>query len=222
MADKITVSTMELGVRCQLDDPKKVVVVPNALDDDLFHRLDDKIETNKSICWRGSNTHLKDIAEVAPGINASLQKYGKEWSVDFWGFCPYFIPDIVIPHAKSFNLHPPTDIVVYHEQFMASKPRIAMIPLAFNKFNEAKSHCGWLECSIAGAITIAPDWMEWRHKGVLTYKNPEEFGKILEVAMSLSEKECQDMNMEAWGEIKKHYLLSHINELRKGVLESLV
>ena len=222
LADKITASTMELGVRMQGDNPKKIVVVPNALDDDLFHRPDGKVTTNQSICWRGSNTHLKDIAEVTPGLTASLQKQGKEWTMDFWGFCPYFIPDAVVPNVKTFNLHPPTDIVEYHNQFTESKPRVAMIPLSFNRFNEAKSHCGWLECTMAGAITVAPDWAEWHRKGVLNYKSPQQFEQVMTVAMSLSQKECEDINLEAWDFIKKHYLLSHINQLRKGVLEQLV
>ena len=222
LADKIMVSTMELGIRCQLDEPKKVIVVPNAMDNYLYDRIDGKIETNKSIAWRGSNTHLKDIWEVTPSMKNALTMYGKEWAVDFFGFCPFFIPDAVIPHIKTFNLHPPTDIVEYHIQFQASKPRIVIIPLSFDRFNEAKSHCGWIESVLAGSIVVAPNFAEWHRPGILNYKNPEDFGKVLSVAMSLSEKECQDMNLEAWQHIKKHYLLSHVNLLRKKVLEELI
>lgn len=223
LADIVTVSNMELYHRYQSNALKKVVVIPNALDDDLFQRPDGRIATTQSISWRGSNTHLKDISEVTPGLTSALHKHGKGWTVDFWGFCPYFIPEAVIPHIKAFNFHPPIDIIDYHVQFTESKPRITMIPLTFNKFNQAKSHCGWLECTLAGAIAIAPDWPEWHRKGVLNYKNLEEFEQILSMAMSLTPEECEEMNAEAWESIKEHYLLSRVNLLRKEqVLEKLV
>lgn len=223
LADKVSVSTEELGVRCRPHAPDKVVVISNALDDSLFERARHRITTNKLLCWRGSNTHLKDIAEVAPGITRALQQNGKDWRVEFWGFCPYFIPETVRPYISEFNFYPPMDIIDYHVRFTESRPRIAIFPLTCNRFNQAKSHCGWLECTLAGAIAIAPDWPEWQRKGVLNYSSPEAFGDVLLTAMNMSPEECEAMNAAAWKLIKQKYLLSRVNRMRQQqILEPLV
>jgi hypothetical protein len=69
---------------------------------------------------------------------------------------------------------------------------------------------------------IAPDWPEWRHEGILNYKGPTDFGKVLSKAMTMTPAECEEMNEKGWEEIKSKYLLSKVNELRRQVLESLV
>jgi hypothetical protein len=44
-----------------------------------------------------------------------------------------------------------------------------MVPLHVSDFNRAKSNIGWIEAVHAGAITVAPDFQEWRRPGVINY-----------------------------------------------------
>lgn len=225
MADKVIVSTEELKNRFMVGKTNKFWVIPNALDDIFLPlRLKHESKTSPTLCWRGSETHLRDVAEVSGGLVNALQTFpnAKEWVVEFWGCCPYFIPPALNGRIKNFLFHGPTDIMDYHADLVNSQPRIAIVPLSDSKFNKAKSHCAWLEFALAGAVVIAPDWPEWKHQGIINYKNPALFGDALSQALAMSPKQCENMNERAWKEIRAKYMLSDVNKMRESLLKSIL
>ena len=108
MADKVIVSTEELKNRFMVGKTNKFWVIPNALDDIFLPlRLKHGSKTSPTLCWRGSETHLRDVAEVSGGLVNALQTFpnSKEWVVEFWGCCPYFIPPALNGRIKNFLFH---------------------------------------------------------------------------------------------------------------------
>lgn len=218
MADILTVSTNHLK---KLYSPfhKDIRVVHNCLYDAKFKLQEKRPKRNKLVMWRGSRTHHKDVMSVTPQLaNIAKDEALKEWVFEFVGDNLWFATDIM-PHERTF-WGAGMDIYEYHKHIKDVAPSVMIVPLFDSDFNKSKSNIAWLEATYAGAMTLAPDFEEWRRPGIVNYKDPADFEKKLRLIMH------GEINVEAQVEqslkdVNDHYLLSEVNIARQLVLDDL-
>lgn len=201
-ADVVSVSTPYLGRLVQsilariakgaqsvpglILDPEKVVVVPNAYDLDLMSDLSDASKQphqNKLVAWRGSGTHDKDLLGVTENLVRVIEKH-LDWTYNFIGE-PFWLSIErleKIPGIRETNIQltETIDPIDYLGFLKTVAPALMIVPLEDGDFNRSKSNIAWLEATHAGAVTLAPDFDEWRKPGVITYKNAEDFERKLD------------------------------------------
>jgi hypothetical protein len=220
LADVVTVSTDHLKRLLQGETAAEIVVIPNALDDTLFtwRPKGSAVKTRPIVAWRGSETHINDLLEVRDGYAEIVKRLGDGWQFHFWGHLPFYISRMVDKPVH----HMPSSIVTYHHEFALSVPAIVVVPLADGHFNRSKSNCAWIEATLAGAVTVAPNWPEWNRKGVFNYENPANFAQVVIGVSHMTPEERQRANVEAWKEVCANYLLTKVNNQRISVLDKLV
>lgn len=155
---------------------EKVIVVPNAC-----HWPFSEAKRQRRITWRGGHSHDGDVLEFLPVIAelARLPQYSL-WKWCFLGEPPWQVRE-AIPAAQfetwadhQFN---------YMPAFGYLGPWVNIVPLKDTTFNHSKSNLAWIEGACAGAMTIAPNWEEWRRPGVAPYRDAEEFVSQLKSAL---------------------------------------
>ena len=221
MADVITVSTEFLAELLRKETKAPVTVIPNAFDDGMFkwRQPGQGVGTQPIIAWRGTDTHVRDLMEVAQGfVDVNRTPDIKGWKFEFWGYRPFFIMDAL---GDRVDFHPTMDVIDYHGALTTSAPRIMVVPLSDSVFNRAKSNVAWLEGCMAGAVVVAPDWDEWKRPGIINYAGPHDFGRALLEAMRLGQEKLEKLNYAGWKEIQARYTLSRINGMRETLLWSL-
>lgn len=204
-ADVVSVSTVQLKKKFQdilerisgdknatvpyrCADPDKIVLVPNAYDEDMFgysfrdwgKPLD---PAAMMMTWRGSPTHDADMWRWRQPIGKAFHEFGKKWTFNFvghpfWLFLQemedtYQVPENQLVVASSM------DPVDYFRYLYNTKPAVVIVPLVDNPFNRSKSNVAWIEATHAGAMTIAPAWEEWRRPGILNYSNEEDLAVLM-------------------------------------------
>lgn len=187
LADVVTVSTAEL--KRQLQRPLKrkdgtvaylnrnVHVVPNAWPDHLFP-FNPRPSQKPLVMWRGSPTHERDLMEFAEPILRFGQNQG-QWATLFQGYNPWFLTERMPEDSTIVSELVP--IEDYNKLLLEKfRPSLMMVPLHDSVFNRCKSNIAWLEGVAAGAVSVAPDWEEWRVPGVLHYRGQEQFLEMLE------------------------------------------
>lgn len=213
-ADIITVSTQPLAdfFKHNLFIANPIEVIPNALNDDFF-KMADSFNENRNYCWRGSETHFADIIDYTNEIYEAITK-----TTDSWYFIGYR-PHILMRNFTDERLKyiAPQDPILYHAHIKQVKPHIMHVPLSVNALNASKSNIAWIEATFSGAVTIAPDWIEWRRPGVLNYKTPDEYQNLL----INPPDSLKDLWRESRDYIMEHLTLSKVNEKRKTIIEKL-
>lgn len=227
MADIVTVSTKTLkalyekeidagdGNKITLSD--NVNLITNAYDK-RFHGERILNTGNKLITWRGSKTHDKDLAHFAMPIVKFMNDH-KDWKIEFLGYNPWQLTEQIEP--SQVTITDPMEPFLYMEHFKSLQPSIHIVPLHDSIFNRAKSNIAWIEATIAGAVTICPDWDGWRNEGTFRYKDVEEFIQCLTLAASAS---VEDMNINldhSFEVISLCFYLDNENELRKNIIYNL-
>lgn len=232
LADVVTVSTSEL--KRQLQRPGKngkilnerIYVLPNAYNSQLLeHHWEEAEKTKRSalVSWRGSQTHQADLFEIAePIVDTSRKFENTDWCWQFIGYHPWFLTKFM-PPKKTFAIAP-MDILDYHQFMTRTGPAIQFVSLHDHVFNHCKSNIAWIEGTMAGAVTIAPDWPEWRQPGVITYQTPDEFKSVLENLMADPKwaDKVREMNAMSRKEIREKYLLSQVTVQRRKILGALI
>jgi len=142
LADAITVTTKALAdaVFEWGADAKKIVIVPNAIDDS-WKTMKPKKERNPMILFRGSNTHSADL-DVG---RQYLTEMNKTHEIVFFGE----------PPAYAYTLRHRVFSVTDYSNFIVSMnnlaPEIMAVPLADHPFNHAKSDVAAQEAALIGA-----------------------------------------------------------------------
>ena len=123
-------------------------------------------------------------------------------------------------HALNLNTFGGGSISILNE----AAPFIHLVPLAPNRFNEAKSNCSWLEATAAGAMVIAPGFLpEFVRPGIRNYTTGQAFVEAVKAAMV----EWRDGAMHPNVEISRKdirragLLLSETNKVRWKIVKSL-
>lgn len=218
-ADVITVSTSPLQKLLAAKFPhKSFVVVPNGIDLELFSYRDVNWESRKAfVAWRGGSTHEKDVATVAEQL-ISLSKRNTQWRFLFFGHDFTFL-NMLMP-KNSYIFVGKFDTANYMKKLHSIQAPIHIVPLEFNDFNDAKSNIAWLEATWAGSAVIAPDMVEWKRPGVLTYKTPQEFEAAVQHLITNPGK-IEELNKASWKDILTNYDLKVTNKKRLEVIKEL-
>lgn len=219
-ADAIFVSTSELKRCIQL--PKnplnaRVYVVPNALDERHIVRADraqPPTQRNRTVLWRGSPTHERDVMEYVSELIDSAA-FDRTFSFTFAGWNPWWLTERMGPQQAIVS--PQLSVGEFMDFLYATAPAIGMVPLHKSRFNLCKSNIAWLEMSWAGAACLVPDWEEWRNPGVVSYKNTDDFKKGLLWLLGMSNDDRAELNRMSWEHIVDHYTLKHTNRIRQEV-----
>lgn len=206
-------------------NPDKIHVVPNAYDEELLVPLDPRFprQPNKLVCWRGSATHQADMAIHKDAFCRAWAKH-LDWTINFVG-SPFWqfieavdnIPGI----APERNVMTETlDPINYFDFLRLVQPALMIVPLEDSPFNRAKSNITWLEGLHAGAISLAPDFEEWRRPGVINYSSPQDFGDKLDAFLS-GKYDHRKMWCEGAAYVNEHLLLTRVNGKRQVILQHL-
>lgn len=159
LADGVTVASKYLAECAEQWGAKKVVYVPNAIDDSLkgIYRAP---ERKKSLLWRGSSTHHGDVES---GKQTFFDFAAKGYEIIFFGDRPSWGYQLDHKHYG----------VVDYVNFLSSMARLApeyvFVPLVDNNFNHAKSDCAASEAYLIGAKLI--------HSNIGEFKGLPEVGE---------------------------------------------
>ncbi len=218
-ADVVTCSTLDLKLnfeeRYGITDPNKFVVIPNAWCLDFFPKTP-VFRDNKFCLQRGSSTHINDLLEFSEPI-IEVMNNNPDWSIDFIGYNPFFITN----KLKKSNYTKGMPIDMYLDILPDLDYSICIVPLHDNPFNHSKSNIAFLESTYAGAVCLAPSFMEWQRPGIINYTNKEDFGKKLKAMMD-GEYDLKDLHSKAWNYIQSELSLTKVNELRWNVIKRLL
>lgn len=219
MADVVTVSTPFL--RQQYEKwSKKIIVIPNAFNDFILkpRERSTKVKSNRMICWRGSATHEKDLMSVGEEL-IELGKDLPDSHFSFVAYNPWFITD-AMPHNRTFIVDG-MDCIEYHKFMRTIAPRIQIVPLHNSVFNQSKSNIAWIESCWAGAVAVAPKWVEWIRPGIVNYADPKDFYQSVKELDACSDVAISKMNQEGWEYICDNLLLSNVNKQRIDIIKDL-
>ena len=234
LADVVTVSTnhlrerlLELGLGQQLPksareqlDAGKVRVIPNAC-----HWPMRNAPRTRRVVWRGGRSHDEDVMAFLPAIAevARLPQFS-QWEWWFVGEMSAYVAAQVKAAIPAPNLR--ADYKDFIHQYMgalnALAPWLVMVPLADNMFNRSKSNLAWIEATAAGAVTLAPDWEEWRRPGVVNYADRPNFkGYLRWFLETFGEQNVSVHATKSRDYIDEYLLLDKVNENRWEIIESL-
>lgn len=209
-------------------DTRKIHVVPNAYDTEILDPLTlsarRESKPSKLVVWRGSGTHDKDLMVFTPAIGEVLGRH-LDWTFNFIGQ-PFWwtIEELSnVPNVKptSVVISPPIDPIDFFLFLKQVRPALMIVPLDDSPFNRAKSNIAWVEATHAGAVTLAPDWPEWQRPGILNYKNPADFQRILTefVQGQIDDEACWHQSRDF---IVQNLTLAKVNHIRELVFRNLV
>lgn len=205
-------------------DPKKIIVVPNAYDEGFVKYrqfLKKQPHQNKLITWRGSNTHDQDLWEFTPALKNAFSKH-LDWTLNFIGEAFWMTIEELgkIPNIKPTNIveTESVDPAQYWKMLYLTAPALIIVPLHDCPFNRAKSNIAWIEGLHAGAVTLAPNWPEWRRPGVINYDNQEDFEQKLDSFMR-GEINGENLYQDGWKYLKENLTLKKVNLIRERIIK---
>lgn len=216
-ADVVTVATQPLQLWLGSHFKISALVVPNALDDVWVSRKR-PFKKTRTVCWRGSKSHLSDLlffeSEIVELIdrNPDLQ-----WK--FYGMNPFFIARrFPKPPVKWFKLK---NYVDFMQDLLDAEAFMNFVPLIPSEFNRTRSHNAWLETTLAGMVCLSPDWGDWHRKGIYNYLDRADFYKRFEALINEPESSLQNSHDRSWEQIQDLYLLSKVNRQRLEIINNL-
>ena len=213
LADVVTVTTPHLA---NLPPYKgKAIVVPNAMNDCYWEHS--TVPRKNLISWRGGISHYGDMDGHLSSIGRVADSH-PDWKWLFIGD-PHWGIEHAIPVSHRSNA-PFTSIFNYMEGFAKAAPAIHIVPLANNAFNHSKSNLAWIEATVAGAVVVAPDWMEWHRPGIINYGDGD-FERVLTAAIAEKPEVRQQRVDLSRDYINKNLRLSGVNEQRIEILRKL-
>lgn len=197
---------------------EKSHVIPNALDLEIFRRPS-LSGTQKKIIWRGSHTHDRDLYEFRGPIREVVRKAQQDktgWMIEFMGMNPIYITDYVDAYYAKYMSKS-----AYINYLSKVNAKINIVPLSHRKeeidFNKSKSNISWLETVYGGAISLAPDWDEWKKPGIINYTDKQDFGEKL-TAMMQGKYNLERLRQESWQYIRENLTLDTTNKIRYDLI----
>lgn len=215
LANQVWVSTPALKEKFSQINPK-TTVIPNALDDSLFHSLTIRDQREKIIVWRGSSTHAGDIMAFKDPLLEIYEK-NPDWKFFFLGWNPWMLTEHMDParHGSA----PWAGIVEYFGLLSRIQAPIHIVPLKDNPFNRSKSNIAFIEGSWAGSAVLCPSWDAWKYSGSIHYEDKNSFKTQLQSMIDKKDHLMEARNL-AWQTVQKELSLSQVNQLRhNSILE---
>lgn len=207
-AKKVTVATPRLKTYLETKDTKSEVI-PNALFDQDLH-LREEFSFNKRVVWRGSDAGKKDLFYYTKR---------NQISAHYMGVNPFWL-DVKYSYAK------PSNYIDYLKDLSMINPSFMFFTHLDGEFHATKSHNGWLEGTLCGAVCLVPnlgDWVGLSDEMVFKYTpmNEGSFFNSFKKMTESSENKLKEMNNNSWNYIVNNLLLSHINQKRLKIIEDL-
>lgn len=214
-AHVITVSTQAIGDALEVFQAgckEKTVVIPNAWNDLLFKWDKKKFEPYQNILWRGSKSHHEDL-EIHESQIAEAQKLMPDWNWYFVGE-PHWSIYRAIPANRLFVV-PPMNLVKYFNFMRQLKIGVNIVPLQDTPLSRGRSNIAWIESTLGGAVTVAPDWAEWQRPGITNYQPGG-----LALGIERASNDMENLYNQSWESLQK-LRLSKINHQRFKIMEGL-
>lgn len=218
MASMIFVSTKKLKSLYKKIN-NNIHVIPNCHNDFILKNKPEPLENQEIVCWRGSATHEMDLYTYGQQLTKSI-KESHSWKFLFLGYTPYTLITQFVPQDKIMSKGY-MDTMYYFHVLHQHKPKVMIVPLQFNDFNESKSNIAWIEGTYLGAVSIVPAMEEWKVPGVLSYHNPEEFEAHLWECIH-NRVNYKKLHKQSWDYIQDNLLLSDWNKKRYDLLKTLL
>jgi len=210
-ADVVSVTNKALADSFADYNPN-IKIIPNAFNDFLFKNKSLNNRRAKLVLWRGGASHILDIMSQASSINKITEDF-KDWQFLFLGYNPWHL-------AERNNLFyiDPMDVVVYFNHVKKMGPVLMQVPLQDSLFNRCKSNIAYIEATYFGALTLGPNWDDWRLPGIVHYGNYyESMRAVLQGEIDI------DVNVKiAWQYILDELSLSKVNVKRIELINSLI
>lgn len=207
----------------------KVVVVPNAYDEELLRPLRDAPlvdarEQAQIVSWRGSGTHDKDLAGVTRDLCRVVEER-LQWTYCFVGEPFWWTIECLreVKGAKETNIFiaPTMDPIEFFGFWSRTRPAVVVVPLDDEPFNHCKSNIAWLEATHAGAVVVAPDMPEWRRPGVTIYGPGRSFHDALASVMAMSPDDRAALHHLSATWIANNLTLDLVNTRRAAIINAL-
>lgn len=214
LADVISVTTPALAKQLS-EYNTNIHVIPNAFNDTLLGRKN-KAARTKNILWRGGESHMADLMVYSPALNLLMEEY-KEHTWVFYGTKSWMLST---PHQNVMYLEP-TDPMYYFDNISRIASPLIHVPLEDIPFNHCKSNIAFIEGAYCGSVCIAPDWEEWQKPGVITYKNVDDYYRVIKDVLN-GKHDTRELAEASWNYITENLLLSDVNELRVKLIWSLI
>lgn len=215
-ADIFSVSTKHLKDLYQSYTPNEILLVNNAWHDVKFQLMPKSApQPNvKNIAWRGGGKHEGDLYPVRTTLKESIVDKKTNWT--FYGFNPWFLGgDLNYNYTDFSNLYS------YFKMFFTSNIDFLVVPLAKNNFNRSKSNCSWIEATIAGAVCVAPTYLdEFLKDGIVNYNTNAEL-KIALARIAKGKINHAKLLQTSREELQSKYKLTEINKLRLDRIKNL-
>ena len=140
LADGVTVSSVALAAAVTEWGAKRVVFVPNAIDDS-WKSMQPRKERNPIVLWRGGTSHSADLEEGREYLKAMNATH----EIVFFGDKPAWAYTLRHRHFAV------SDYANYITTMNALAPEYVAVPLVDHPFNHSKSDVGAQEAFLIGA-----------------------------------------------------------------------
>lgn len=181
------------------------ILIPIALDDRLIH-LKKTWTDNNRICWRGSDSHRRDLLSFKTELQEIFDKYqNKEFHFTILN------PRELGFKVKNLVVHPPMGFFDFYKNLCEINASHHVVFLEDNPFNRVKSHLAWLDSTLAGSAVFAPNYQEFFRDGCCSW-GPDRFD------MFMNDSHHEHNNYLSWEQIKSKYLNSITNKTRLEIL----
>lgn len=173
---------------------REVVVIPNALDETLWHAVVNKRKDQERIRvgWAGAKQHYGDLLVIEECVRETSAEI--DWI--FFGMCP----DELRPFVK--ECHDMVPFEQYPEKLASLGLDIAVAPLTDNTFNRAKSQLKILEYAALGLPVVCSDIRPYQSTPARRVSNEAEawIAAILELARNPDKRRQQGSRMKKWAQ----------------------
>lgn len=214
LANQVWVSTQELKVQLQKYNPN-VHVIRNAFDNYLY-REQKTFNNTKTVLWRGSSTHEKDLELFKPQI-LELIKSNPDFKFVF--LIDKFFTWLLDAQRQNKNVEliKAVPVFEYHYKLQELKAGVMIVPLEDSMFNRCKSDIAAIEALGTGSLCIAPDWEEWKNTATHLYTDNLYFLEQAQNAINLIKQ--NKLETVKRPELR---LLSDANKQRVALIRTLV
>lgn len=214
-ADMITVSTEALR-EAYSPYSDKIIVCRNAYNDGLIASFREP-KNNKVICWRGTNTHERDVRHYADEIIAVMRE-NPEWKFACLGANWWFLSEEI---ESQFIFQATSSVVQFFSMLYEIGAAIQIVPLFDNAFNQSKSNIAWQEATIIGSACVIPTFKEWQECEGAKYTSVKGFGDSIRYLIN-NPNHRDHMVKQSRAVLDEQFKLSTVNKKRILGLERLL
>ncbi len=213
-ADKVLCSTPNLAWKV-MRSKGNAVVVPNGIDLALWQPAK-PISDRFIIGWAGSVSHKGDFDHLHGFFYKLYEKFGDRILFRFLGYTPDFLSSELPPQA--YESYPWVSVHEYPAAMKNLHLDLAILPLADNEFNRAKSNLKWLEMSslcipcLASRVGPYKDSIDDGETGVVVRNRMKDWLDAAERLILMDSDRRREIAMAAASKVALHYSLQVVTE----------